>query len=248
MGAPQFLAAAAGVRADAAQVNQFLAGHGSQWLYAGGVLQAEQATGTGLYASLASGYLAQSITLGASQTAIGHVGLQISTVGGSPVTATVSPLQISLYAASQGLPTGPALASVQLAEPYVYSGPFWLTVPLYASGLTPGGLYCLTATGAGSSGAYYVWQHSNQPSGAATSPDGVTYAPQAFGLMWQVFDATATGLPITLVDDGGARTTTLSYTGGQLTGVSEYTLAQTGPALASNRTLTYTGGLLTGVA
>lgn len=247
MAAPPYLAAAIGTRGDAAQINQFLGAHGSQWLYAGGVLQAGQSTGTGVYASLASGYLTQVIALGASQTTIGHVALQLSTVGGSPVTATIGPLQVALYAAAQGLPTGPALASVHLAEPYVYSGAFWLTVPLNASGLSPGGLYCLTATGAGASGAYYVWQHSNQPSGAATSPDGVAWTAQPFGLMWQVYDATATGLPITLVDDGGARTTSLTYTGGQLTGISEYTLAQAGPALASNRTLTYTGGLLTGV-
>lgn len=247
MATAPWLAAAAGYPANAGAVTQFLAAHPSQWVYAG-ALQAQSGNGTALYQSLESGWLCQLFTTGSSQTAIGRVALQISTVGGSPLNTTISPLTVTLYAASSQLPTGPALASVTLTEPYIYTQPFWVSVPLLAEGLAPSAPYCLVVTGTGSSSAYYAWQESNAGTGAATAPDGVTWSNQAFGLMFQVYDTTVAGQVQALVDDAGARVVNLAWSGSELTGVTEYTLTQSGSTLVNSRSLTYTNGLLTGVS
>lgn len=248
MATPAWLAATVGYRGNAGQVNQFLGTHTSQWVYTA-VLQTQEGTGSSVYQSLETGYLSQEIMTGATQTEIGSVTLQISTVGGSPITATINPLTVSLYASAGGLPTGSPLASTQVAEPYVYSQPFWVSVPLLATGLAPSTTYCLVVTGTGSSGSYYVWQESNQVAGAASSTDGVTWTAQPYGLMWQVYDATAaSGQLLSMVDDDGARVTVFTYTGNLLTGLTEYTIAQDGSTLVSTRTLTYSGSNLIGVS
>lgn len=247
MATPSWLAATAGRRTQAGLVTQLLGAHTSQWVYAG-TLQTQQATGTAAYLSLASGYVSQFFTTGSSQTAIGRVALQISTVDGSPTTTTISPLTVSLYAASSQLPVGSALASTTVTEPYIYGQPFWMSVPLLATGLASSAQYCLVVSGAGSSSAYYVWQKSNQASGAATSTDGATWTAQPYGLMYQVYDTTASGLIQSLVDDNGARITNFTWSGSTITGISEYTVAQGGGTLVSTRTLTYSNGLLVGVA
>lgn len=247
MATPAYLAATAGRPGNAGLVNQFLGAHGAQWVYAG-TLRAQQATGTGTYLSLASGYVSQLITTGSSQTTIGRVALQISAAGGSPTTATIGPLAVGLYAASGGLPTGSPIASGQVSEPYVYAAPFWCPVALNATGLAASSLYCLVVSGPSTGAGYYAWQHSNQASGAATSTNGTSWTAQAYGLMWQAYDTSATGLVQSIVEDGGARTTTLTYSGGVLTGLAEYTAAQDGTTLVSTRTLTYSNALLTGVS
>lgn len=249
MATPAWLAASVGKRGDSGLITQFLGGHNAQWIYTNpGAVQTQQATGAAVYQSLQSGYLSQTITTGSAQTAIGQVSLQISTVGGSAVTATISPLTVSLFAAASGLPVGAPLASAQLAEPYVYAGAFWLPVPLLASGLSPSSIYCLVVTGAGSPSAYYVWQQSNQASGAATSPDGSTWTPQSYGLMYQVYGTGGTGQIQSIVADDGARITNLTWSGTTLTGITEYTIAQDGTTLVSSRTLTYaSNGLLKAV-
>lgn len=247
MATPSWLAASPGYRADAGAVTQFLGAHTSQWVYTG-TLQTQQATGSAVYESLASLYYSQLITTGAAQTTIGRVALQVSAVGGSPLTATISPLAVALYAASSGIPTGPVLAAAQVAEPYVYSQPFWCSVPLYAAGLSPSSTYCLVAYGPSTGSAYYAWQCSTQPTGAATSTDGVTWNVAPYGLMWQVYDATASGQIQSIVADDGARIATLSWSGAALTGITEYTIMQGGGTLVSTRTLTYaSNGLLKGV-
>jgi hypothetical protein len=249
MATPPYLAASAGRQGNAGLVAQFLGTHGTQWLYAGAVVQSQQATGTGAYLSLASGYVSQLITTGPSQTAIGSIALQVSAVGGSPLTATISPLTVGLYAAAGGLPTGPLLASAQVTEPYVYAEPFWCQIPLAATGLAPSSTYCLVASGPSTGAAYYAWQHSTQSSGTATSPDGTTWTAQPYGLMWQTYDSTASGQIRSIVADNGARVTTFTWSGTALTGISEYTIAQDGSTLTSTRTLTYAAnGLITGVS
>lgn len=246
MATPTWLAASAGQTARPGQINQFLAAHTSQWIYAGNLIS-QQGTGAAVYQSTATQYLAQEFVTGSSQTTLGRLGLQISTVGGSPTVATITPLVVSLYASSLGLPTGSALATVVLAEPVVYSGPFWLSVPLFATGLTASTPYWVVVQLAGTGTAYYVWQESNQTSGAATSADGINWAPTAYGLMYQVYDTTGSGPPLGMVDDGGARTVTFTYTGTVLTGLTEYTQTQAGGTLISTRTLTYSNGFLIGV-
>jgi hypothetical protein len=247
---PSWLAATAGQRPLPGQINQLLTTHSSTWIYSGNALQASQTTGSGLYVSTASTFLAQVFITGASQTAIGQVSLQLSTVGGSPVTGTIPPLQVALYASASGLPTGSALASVTVAEQYVYGAPFWLPVPLTATGLTASTPYVLVVAAAGTGTAYYAWQRSTQTTGAATSPDGATWAAQAYGLMYEVYDTSGTtGAPLYLVDDGGARVTALAYNSlGQLASITESTVAQGGSTFYSRRALAYSSGILTGVS
>lgn len=250
MAAPTWLAATAGYVSLPGQINQFLTTHTSVWTYSGSTLQSSQATGSSVYTSTDALYLAQLFTTGSSQTAIGQVLLQISTVGGSPITATISPLVVSLYASSAGQPTGSALVSTTLTEQYVYSAPFWMPVPLPITGLTASTPYHIVVSPAGTSTAYYVWQQSNQVGGANTAPDGVTWTSQAYGLMYQVYDQTGTlWPPISLVDDGGVRVTSFTYNGtSQLTGITESVVTQSGGSFYSTRAIAYSGQYPTGVS
>lgn len=246
MATPSWLAASVGSRADAGLVTQFLGTHAATWLYPGTQRGAES-TGSGLYQGTNRAlYLAQSFTTSSSQTTIGVVALQISTVGGSPTTAAIGPLSVSLYASSAGLPTGGPLATTAVAEQVVYSSPFWLPVPLPAS-VTASTVYQIVVAPAGTASSYYVWQQSDQTSGASTSGDAAAWAAQGHGMMYQVYDQGASGLPQYLVEDSGARVTQLSYSGSVVSSLTESTIAQDGTVLTSTRTLTYSNGLLTGV-
>lgn len=250
MASPSWLGASAGNAANAGMINQFLAGHTSSWGY-GGAVQASQATGAALYVSSQSTYLGQRFTTGVSQTTIGQVWLQVSTVGGSPTTATITPLTVSLYADSSGTPTGSALATTSVGEQYVYSSPFWLPIPFAVTGLTASTPYWIITSPAGTGSAYYAWQRSNQTSGAATSPDNTTWTTQTYGLMYEVYDLTAgTGsVPQFLYDDAGARWALITYDAfGRISTLTEYCAAQNGTPLQSVRTFTYTNGFLTGVS
>lgn len=243
---PSWLAAVPGHVALPGQVNQFLGSHNSVWLYQG-TQRAAQTTGATSYQSTQSQWLTQAFTTGSAQTQVGAVWLQISTVGGSPTSATIPPLTVGLYASDSGSPTGPALAATSLAEQVVYASGFWLQVPLPAT-VAPSSVYQLVVSVAGTAGHYYVWQQSNQASGASTSPDGVTWTARAYGLMFQVFDQGATGQPQFLYDDSGARVVQLSYASGVLTAVTESVLAQDSSVMVTTRSLTYSGGFLIGVA
>lgn len=248
MAAPTWLAATAGQQGLAGQVNQFLGAHQSTWLYQGAAVVVSQATGSGLYVSTTGTYYAQRFTTASAQTVIGQVKLQVSTVGGSPLSATAAPLAVALYADGGGFPAGAALASTSVIEQYVYAAPFWVPVPL-AAGVTPSTPYWLVTSPAGAGPAYYAWQKSNQVSGASTSPDGSTWTPQAYGLMYEVLDQAPAGRLQFLYDDGGARWVALSYNAaGQVSQITETTAAQGGSTLAVSRTLTYSGGTLVGVS
>lgn len=245
---PAYLGAAAGSNAQSGQVNQFLATHNSQFVYSG-VLQSSQTTGSSVYSSTQTQWLAQTVTTTSSQTAIGSVSLQLSAVGGSPTLNLIPPLQVALYADSGGLPSGGALASVSVSGNYIYSAPFWVSIPLVATGLSGSTPYHLVTALVGTTGHYYTWQQSNQVTGADTSPDGVTWTNVAYGLMYQVFDQSG-GAPLQAIsDDSGARTTTFTYDAlNRISQIVEYTIAQDGSYLVSSRTLSYTNGLLTGVS
>jgi YD repeat-containing protein len=250
MATATWLAATAQQPTRPGQINQFLGSHSSSWLYSGNTLQNSQSIGSAVYVSTASQYLAQTVTTGSAQTTVGQVRLQVSTVGGSPVTATIPPLVVGLYANSGGVPTGPALGSVTLTEQYVYTAPFWMVVPLTVAGLTAATPYQLVVSPAGTGTAYYAWQQSNQTSGASTSPDGVTWTAQSYGFMYQVYDQSGTaGPPLTLTDDGGARVTSFTYnSAGQLTGIAESVVNQSGGSFFSSRTIAYSGQFPIGVS
>jgi hypothetical protein len=245
---PAYLGASVKSNAQAGQANQFLATHTAQFIYPG-ALQSSQTTGSSVYSSTLTQWLSQTIVTASTQTTIGSVQLQLSAVGGSPTLSLIPPLQVGLYADAGGLPSGTALASATLGSSSIYSAPFWLTVPLAATGLTGSTTYHIVTSLVGTAGHYYVWQQSNQITGAATSPDGVTWSNAAYGLMYQVFDQTGGALLQTISEDNGARITNFAYDAlNRISQITEYTVAQDGSYIVSTRTLTYSNGLLTGVS
>jgi hypothetical protein len=245
---PTWLGATTTASGVGGQANQFLGTHSATFIY-GGTLAESQTTGSTVYSTTQSQYLAQAFTTSAAQTAIGSVLVQVSAVGGSPLTDLISPLQVALYPDVGGIPGAAAVAVCTVGEAYVYLSPFWVLVPLVASGLSPLTTYHLVASPAGSSAHYYVWQQSNQSAGAAVSPDGVNWTTEGFGLMFQVFDQSVTGRLNLIYEDAGARWTQLAYnaTGG-ISAITEYTTAQLGGSVESSRALTYANGLVTGVS
>jgi hypothetical protein len=236
--------------AEAGQINQFLASHNAVYQYSGQTIASQQATGSGMYIDTLNQWLSQTIVTGTSQTEIGAVGLQLSTLGGSPTLTLIPALTVSLYADSFGVPTGSALASATVSSPYVYSSPFWVSIPLSISGLTASTVYHLVTSITGTTGHYYVWQKSNQTSGSSTSPDGVSWTPQNFGLMYQVYTQDgATGNLTTISEDGGAFVTSLTYNAQNLVStVTQYVILQDGTTAITSGTLSYTNGLLIGVS
>lgn len=245
---PAYQAAASGQPTQAGGVGQFLGAHNAVFVYSGALVVSSQATGSGTYQSSQSQWLSQTITTGSTQTVIGSVNLQLSVVGGSPTLPLVAPLTIGLYADAGGLPSGSAIASAIVSCQYVYSGPFWVPVPLGAT-VTPSTVYHLVASPVGTSSHYYAWQQSNQAQGAATAPDGVQWSLATYGLMYQVLDSTATGSLLAIYDDGGALITQFTYTAlGQLATVTQTAVAQGGSSITSSGTLSYTNGFFTGVS
>lgn len=251
-GIPTYAAALAGQNGGAGAVNQFLVPHNATFIYASALLQSGQSTGTGNYTTTQGQYLSQTFTTGASQTTISEVWLQISTIGGSAVTNSITPLTVGLYADSGGEPTGSPLASASLVETAVYASGFWVIIPMPISGLTASTTYHLVVSPAGTSTAYYVWQNNNQAGGGSISPDLVTWTDQTFGFMYRVYDQTASSNSLLqfVVEDGGLRWIEYTYTAQNLINtITEYTVDQTGTGSVSyTRTLSYTNGLLTGVS
>lgn len=247
---PVYEAAVAGYPAQAGAINQFLGSHSGQLLYAGGSIQSQGGNGDGVYSPSYTQWYNQIFATGSTQTTVGSVNLQISTIGGSPITQLIPPLTVSLYADSAGEPTGPALATNTVNSTYVYSAPFWLTVPLPAINLSPTTFYHIVVQMVGTSTNYYVWQNSNSGSGASTSPDGTTWTVQNYGMMYQVLDTSGSGLLQYIYEDGGARWSQIGYNSlGLLSSITEYTTAQTTAGnLQNTRTLTYTNGVVTGVS
>lgn len=245
---PTMLAQSPGYPTNAGSVAQFLGAHTAAYLYSGAVVQAQQATGTGVYQTTQSQWLSQTITMGSSQTILGSIGLQLSAVGGSPTLPLTAPVSVGLYADVGGVPSGSALATVTLSGQYVYSAPFWLQVP-FGLAVTAGGTYHVVVSPVGTSSHYYLWQQSNQLQGAATAPDGALWTTQAYGLMWQVLDSTPTGQLLSVSEDNGQLITSFTYTSlGLVATVTQFAVTQTGSSIQSSGTLSYTNGLLTGVS
>lgn len=245
---PAMLAQSSGYPTNAGAVGQFLGTHNAVCLYSGAVVQTSQATGSGIFQSTQSQWLSQTITTGAAQTVIGSIGLQLSTVGGSPTLPLIPPLTVALYADAGGLPSGPALASAVVSCQYVYGQPFWLQVPLGVT-VTASTVYHVATNLVGTSSHYYLWQQSNQLQGAAVAPDGVQWSLASYGLMYEVLDNTAAGQLMAVSEDAGALITQFTYTArGLVATVTQHALTQSGSSITSSGSLTYTNGLLTGVS
>src|SRR5579859_3771818 len=245
---PTWLAAVAKQRGDAGLVNQFMVNHSTNLVWSNGVIQDGQQTGTGTYIDTLNQWLAISTTTGASQTVLGSVSIQVSTFGGSPTLPLIPSLTVSLYADAAGLPTGSALASATVSSNYVYSAPFWVSIPLTAT-VTPSTVYHYVIAITGTANHYFLLQKSNQLTGAATSPDGVTWTSSTFGLMYRTYDASAGGQLNSVTEDSGNLLINYTYNAlSQITGYTQFTLAQDGTFLQTSGTITYTNGLPTGVS
>lgn len=246
---PTYQAATAGYVGNAGHVNQFVASHVAALIYQGDPSSSET-TGTAVYSDTYTQWLAQSFVQPLTDDTVAYFLLQLSTVNGSPLTEVFSPLVVGIYADDGGgLPTGSAISSVSLLETYVYSSPFWVTVTIVTTGLTPGATYHVVTQRVGDTGGYYVWQQSDQTSGASTSPDGITWTASTYGLLYQVFNSSTSG-PLTVIsEDDNARVIQFTYNpSGTINQVVEITNAQMpGGELVSTRTLTYSGNALVGV-
>ena len=250
-GIPTYKAAVVGGPGNAGTTNQFLMPHDTSIVYDSATLQASATTGSGVYTSTESQYLSQQFLTTSAQTTISQVWLQISAVNGSAITNNIDPLTVGIYADSGGEPIGSPLGSASLVETAVYLSGFWVIVPLTVSGLTASTPYHIVVGPAGDATSYYVWQRNNLVAGAATSPDLIAWTDQAYGFMYQVYDASATGGSewAFLVEDGGARWSQYTYTSSLVTGTTEYTVDQTGSGSTEYiATLTYSGNLLTGIS
>lgn len=240
-GIPSWLGATSGQGAQAGQVNQFLGSHPSTFVYAAVQRAAQNTAGAGAVNSN-SLWIAQSFATASGQTAIGRVVLTLA------VTGSPAPLTVGLYANSAGAPTGAALVSVAVAKEFLTGTPAALSIPLPAT-VTASTTYWIVATAVGDVSNFFSWSKSNQVTGASTSANGTVWAAQAYGLLYQVYDQSASGSLTHTFEDSGARWTGLGYNASsQVSKLQEYTVAQSSGYIQSNRTLSYSGTLLTGVA
>lgn len=245
---PTWQAATAGQPARAGHVNQLLATHQVQVLYAGVQTAAQSATGTGNVTTNGT-WIAQSFTTASGQTSIGYVVAYISS-GGAFSGSQLGPTTLSLYASSGGAPSGSPLASVTMTAEYVQGAPLLVTFPLPVTGLAASTTYWLVLAPAGDATYAYTWFKSTQTSGASTSTDGTTWTAQGYGLVFEVYDQTASGLLTATWEDAGARWTWTGYVTGtnQVQQYAEYTVGQTASGyMQSLRNFSYSNGLLTGV-
>jgi hypothetical protein len=124
-----------------------------------------------------------------------------------------------------------------------------VTVLLPAAGLAASTQYWIAAAAQGDTSDHFTWAKSNQSSGAATSPDGVTWTAQSYGLLYKVYDGSLLPPLTGIYEDGGARTTVYLYSGGLVAGIKEFTVGQTASGYAASaRALSYSDGQLTGAA
>lgn len=238
-GTPAWNGATAGSPPLAAQINQFLGPHAATLLYQGTQQAAQNTAGAGAVNSN-SLWIAQSFATTGGQASVGRAVLTLA------VTGTPTPLTVGLYANAAGAPTGSALVSVAVPAEFLTGAPAALSIPLPAA-VTASTTYWIVTTAVGDVSDYFSWSKSNQVSGASTSPDGITWTAQAYGLLFQIYDQTVTGALAHTFEDAGARWTGLGYTSSQLAKLQEYTAAQASGYVESNRTLSYSGTLLTGV-
>jgi hypothetical protein len=251
--APTWQAPVPGQPPLANHVNQLLGPHATTVLYLGNQTAGQTTSTAGTVATNGT-WLAQSFTTAAGQTVIGSVSLALTTTvsGGG---AALAPTSVALYANAGGAPSGTPLISVAYTAEYAYqaSGGGVATtrvrIPMPISGLTASTTYWLVVAAAGTAGSSYVWNKSDQTSGASTSPNGTTWTSQSYGLLFTVNDQTAAGAIRTTWADGGARWTMCTYNASeQISAYYEYTAGQTTAGyVQSCRSFTYSGNALASI-
>lgn len=241
-----WLGATTGALPTAAQQAAFLGVHKTQMLYAGTLGSAQSIGGSGTTNSN-SLYIAQSFTTAASQTTVGYVLLNMGALTGTG--SLLAPLTVGLYANSAGAPTGSALVSVSAPAEYVFPSPTLSVFPLPVSGLSPSTTYWIVTQPVGTVTYNYEWSKSNQTSGTSTSTNGTTWTAQTYGSIYAVYDQTASGQLTAVWEDSGARWQAFYYgTTGEVSGLAQYTVAQSSGYQQGYRNLSYSNGILSGVA
>jgi hypothetical protein len=247
MSTPTWLAATSGQAPKVAQVNQNLGTHKAQLLYTS-LRKANQSTAGAGNTQTNGLYIAQSFTTAVGQTQTGYIVLTISTTGG--LTGLLPPTTVTLRTNNAGAPSSTILGTTTLASEYVATGPATSVIPMPVTGLTASTTYWIVLSATGDSTHHFNWSKSNQVSGTSTSPDGITWTPQAYGSLYEVWDQTISGIqPIILWEDSGARWVWLNYNADDTVAtIAEYTAGQTTTGyMQSFRNLTYSGGSITAV-
>jgi hypothetical protein len=247
MPTPTWLAATSGQAPKVAQVNQNLGTHKAQLLYTS-LRKANQSTAGAGNTQTNGLYIAQSFTTAVGQTQTGYIVLTISTTGG--LTGLLPPTTVTLRTNNAGAPSSTILGTTTLASEYVATGPATSVIPMPVTGLTASTTYWIVLSATGDSTHHFNWSKSNQVSGTSTSPDGITWTPQAYGSLYEVWDQTISGIqPIILWEDSGARWVWLNYNADDTVAtIAEYTAGQTTTGyMQSFRNLTYSGGSITAV-
>lgn len=218
----------------AAQINQFLGTHQTTFVYTGVLIASQTTAGTGSVNSNGS-WNAQSFTTGAFTTT-GRFAFNLV------VTLNPAPITLSLQADNAGVPSGTPLTSTTVSAGWGNATAAYQSIPLVATGLTASTTYWLVASSVGNASNFYQFNKSNQTSGAATSPDGVTWTAQAYGLLFDVWDLSVV-LPLQHTwEDQGARATRFFLNSNATPGaLEEYTLAEGGHSVYSYRIYNYSG-------
>jgi hypothetical protein len=234
---PNWDGATAGQPTLAAQINQFMGTHTSQFLYAATQVGAQTTLGAGS-TNTNSLYLAQTFTTPGSPTNVGRVVIDLSS------TLNPNPAILSIQATTGGAPSGTPLVSVAIPKEYVATTHI-VTIPSPVA-LSASTQYWIVINAVGDASNFYSWFKSNQVTGASTSTNGTSWTAQAYGFYYAYFDQSIV-LPIRHTwEDSGARWTQWGYSGTKLSILQEYTVAQgSNQYLYSNRTLTYSGNFLT---
>ncbi len=198
MTTPAWQPAVDGQDAVAAQINQFLGLHHVDFCFQG-LQQAGNVV----------------LPMGLTPTVV-RVTLNIVAAGaGADVTVT-------LQHDTAGSPSGTPLVSVIL--PAEFAGSVRnISIPLFASGLTPGDTYWIVVSSGGDVTNHMTFNASGAVTPhAKTSTDGITWSATATQLMFQVF-MLQTGYIYNTYEDAGARWVEYVYTDNQITTVNEYT-------------------------
>jgi len=242
MATPAWLAASSGQPTQAGQINQFLGAHQVNFVY-NGVSQGASTTLSGSATNSNGLWIAQQFTPGGSQT----IERWIFTLA---ITGLPGSLVVSLQTDSgSSSPSGTILAQTLIPNGFVPGSAGQVSVPFSAITFSAATKYWVVFKSVGDVSNFYAVSRTTAGSGASTSPDGVTWTAQGYGLYYNRFDNTTTGPLLHTYEDGGVRWTTLGLTAATVVNkLSEYNLGQNSGVFQSVRSFSYTGNDVTGLS
>lgn len=241
-----WLAATTGQPPLAQQINQLLATHTFQNIYAG--TQKSSATGGSGSSSTNGLWLAQSFTTAVGQTTIGYGLIQVFPSPSTSSSTVLGPTTISIYTNVAGAPGVPLVTTAVTVE-YSNFSPLDTIFPLPVTGLSASTQYWIVIAAAGNSSFSYSWNKSSAVSGASTSPNGSTWTTQAYGFRYQIFDQSIVQPVVATWEDGGQRWTASYWSNNNsvIGSYGEYTAGQTVAGYTqSYRTFLHSSNLFSG--